>query len=131
MQTSCFSAAQWALAEDLVKVLHPFEVATTVMSAEYNVSLSCVLPIMDGLYKGVSPSTDDLQATVLLKEILQKELDRKFCLQNVEPDSLPVLAFLLDPRFKSIKFVTHAVRAQAQDCIYFRMKKFSATFIPI
>ena len=68
------SAAQWALAEDLVKVLHPFEVATTVMSAEYNVSLLCVLPC---LYKGVSPSTDDLQAIVLFKEILQKELNRK------------------------------------------------------
>ena len=111
------SAAQWALAEDLVKVLHPFEVATTVMSAEYNVSLSCVLPIMDGLYKGVNPSTDDLQAIVLFKEILQKELDRKFYLQNVEPDSLPVLASFLDPRFKLMKFVTQAVRAQAQYCI--------------
>ena len=73
-------------------MITPFEVATTVMSAEYNISLPCVLPIMDGLYKGVSPSTDDLQAVVSFKEILQKELDRKFCLQNVEPDVLPALA---------------------------------------
>ena len=80
------------------------------MSAEYNVSLSCVLPIMDGLYKGVSSSTDDLQATEIkeFKEILQ-ELDRKFCLQNVVPDSLPVLASFLDPRFMTMKFVTQAV----------------------
>ena len=53
------SVYQWSLAEELVKVLGPFEVATTVLSAEYNVSLSCVLPIMDGL-RNFQGATDDL-----------------------------------------------------------------------
>ena len=36
-------APKRALAEDLVNGLHPFEVAITIMSTEYNISLSCVL----------------------------------------------------------------------------------------
>ena len=51
---------QWSLAEEWVKVLGPFEVATTMLSAEYNVSLSCVLPIMDGLRNSLQGATDDL-----------------------------------------------------------------------
>ena len=51
---------QWSLAEELVKVLGPFEVATTMLSAEYNLSLFCVLPIMDGLRNSLQGATDDL-----------------------------------------------------------------------
>ena len=47
------SVYQWSLAEELVKVLGPFEVATTV-------SLSCVLPIIDGLRNSLQGATDDL-----------------------------------------------------------------------
>ena len=37
---------QWELAEEMVKVLQPFAVATTFFSYEENVSLSCVLPVL-------------------------------------------------------------------------------------
>ena len=87
---------------------------------------------MDGLYKGVSLSTDDLQAIASSKEILQKEFYKKFCLQNVEPDFLPILAsfFFWIQGFKSMKFVTQAVRAQAQDYISCQIRKFSSTSNP-
>ena len=54
------SVYQWSLPEELVKVLGPFEVATTVSSAAYNVSLPCMLPIMDGLRNSLQGATDDL-----------------------------------------------------------------------
>lgn len=38
------SSEKWLILEDLVKVLEPFEVATTFLSGEANVSLSTVLP---------------------------------------------------------------------------------------
>ena len=37
---------QWNLAEELVKALHPIEVATTFLSYEENVSISYVLPVL-------------------------------------------------------------------------------------
>ena len=57
------------------QVLHPFEVAKTVMSAENIVPLSCVLPIMDGFTKSVSPSNGDLPAIASFKAIAKKELE--------------------------------------------------------
>ena len=60
---------QWSLAEELVKVLGPFEVATTMFSAEYNVSLSCVLPIMDGLR-----NSDDLPEISDFKQVLAEQM---------------------------------------------------------
>ena len=83
------SPDQWALAEDLVKVLKPFEVATTVLSAEYNASLSCVLPVMKGLVKKVGPVTNDidtLPSIVAVKETLSAELKEHFQLDDVKPN---------------------------------------------
>ena len=42
---------QWTLAEDLVKVLGPFFVATTYFSQEVNISdsVSSVFPVLHGL----------------------------------------------------------------------------------
>ena len=54
------TSGQWALAEELVSVLRPFEVATTFLSYEQNSSLFSVLPILygliDTLQKEPSPS---------------------------------------------------------------------------
>ena len=51
---------QWKLLEELVKPLEFLEVATVFLSKEYNVSCSCVYPIMDGLITNISPCEDDL-----------------------------------------------------------------------
>ena len=43
------STAQWALAENLIHVLRPFEVATTVLNRENKASLSSIMRIMIGI----------------------------------------------------------------------------------
>ena len=40
---------QWTLAEELVKILEPFETATTFFSYKENSSLSTTLPVVLGL----------------------------------------------------------------------------------
>ena len=44
---------QWDLLEGLKAVLHPLQVATTYLSAEYNVSVSALLPVLFGLVKSL------------------------------------------------------------------------------
>ena len=49
------TSGQWALAEELVSLLRPFEVATTFLSYEQNTSLSFVLPILYQIDREVPP----------------------------------------------------------------------------
>ena len=56
-RTLDLKSEQWTLAEELVKVLSSFEVATTFFSYEENTSLSCVLPILHGLLHGLQKET--------------------------------------------------------------------------
>lgn len=99
------TASQWALAEDLVKALWPFEVATTLLSAEYNVSLSCVAPIMAKLAKCVRELADDSPSIACFKDIAREQLQTRFNLLDVDSASLANIASGVDPRFKQLKFL--------------------------
>ena len=48
----------WDLLDALKSVLHPLQVATTYLSAEYNVSV----PVLFGLLRSLEPSESDLPA---------------------------------------------------------------------
>ena len=99
------TASPWALAEDLVKALEPFQVGTTVLSAEYNVSLSCVMPIMFKLVKAVKDSVDDSPAIARFKATARAQLQSRFHLQDIDAESLANIASALDPRFKKLTFL--------------------------
>ena len=43
------SNSQYTLAEALVKLLKPFEVTTTIWSAEKEITISCVIPMVKEL----------------------------------------------------------------------------------
>ena len=96
---------QWTFAEDLVAVLKPFEVATTMLSVE-NVSLSCILPIMKGLLSTISSKDDDFLVIDNFKAILREQLTSCFSLDILDTAGLLSLAPSLDPRFKHLSFLT-------------------------
>lgn len=98
------TSRQWRLADSLLKLLRPFESATRLVSAEQNVSLSVVIPIMEGLQKGLSSADDDCEAITSVKGILTEQITTRFKLDNLDADALPVMASLLDARFKKAKF---------------------------
>ena len=50
---------QWNLVSELVTVLEPFDVATTFLSYEQNPSLSCVLPVLQGLIESLGQFGDE------------------------------------------------------------------------
>ena len=45
---------KWSMASDLVKVLQPFECATTILSGQQYPTLSLLLPVIAGLRKGLA-----------------------------------------------------------------------------
>ena len=96
------SSQQWALAEELCTALKPFEAATRLLSAEY-VSLSAVLPIVHGLWaKNTTVKHSDSPAIRSVKATLREKLESKFELNELDADSLPMLAAAIDPRFKGL-----------------------------
>ena len=115
------SALQWSIAEDLVKVLRPFEVlvATTALSSETNVSLSSVVPIISGLLKSVPDNLDDGPEIAELKEVLRTKLTEKFDLDSLPlgTSAVSLMATILDPRFKKLSFLSATARPSAYSAL--------------
>ena len=83
-------SSSWDLLEQLKAVLYPFQVATTYLSSEYNVSISTMLPVIHGIVKNMQPDSGD-----------------------------PLLATFLDPRFKDTKFLAHSQKSSLESSIIY------------
>ena len=99
---------QWALIEKVIEVLHPFQVATTVFSGQQYITMSLVLPVVTSLREQMQGGgTKYSQQLNAFRSSLAKELTSKFSLDNVECSSCRVIASALDPRFRSLDFLSH------------------------
>ena len=100
------SPKELRVADSLVKLLQPFELATRLLSVEQYVSISCAIPVMKGLNRSLTAEDedDDCQAIHTVKYVLQGKLSKRFHLECLDADTLEVIASLLDPRFKRAKF---------------------------
>ena len=101
---------QWDLLEALKLVLHPLQVATTYLSAEYNVSISALIPVLSGLLRSLETNDNDLPAIRGCKVEISTQIQRRWNLPiSIEcsdiPKHVPLMASLLDPRFKQCKFL--------------------------
>lgn len=67
---------QWILAQELVKVLEPFEVATTFLSYEENASLSYLLPILHGSVEFLQKPAEDTPTVQQFKQKVAAEIKR-------------------------------------------------------
>ena len=65
---------QWEMLTALKDVLHPLQVATTYFSAEYNVSVSALYPVLHGLLKSLQYSDDDLPSIKACKTTIEQEI---------------------------------------------------------
>ena len=90
-----------------MKVLSPFEVATTFFSFEENTSLSCVLPILHGLIDGLqtetNPPASDSPIIQQFKQKVTAEIKQRWELDLPDLTSSWVLAPAVDPGFKQLK----------------------------
>lgn len=116
---------QWTLVEELVTVMKPLQVATTFLQYEHNSSVSCILPVINGLDLPLQASTDDTSSIKQFKEKVCSEIRSRWFLDNLNTTSLDVLASALDPRFRQLKFLNDEQRQSVKEEITCRMAAFS------
>ena len=110
---------QWNLLAELKPVLHVLQVATMFLSAEYNVSISALQPIVHGLTRSMEVTEEDSPAIRQCKCAISKELRSRWSLNSIDPTSLgsDLVAVCLDPRFKQAKFLESHQRLDLQMAI--------------
>lgn len=106
------SEHQWTLADQLVKILEEFEVATTVLSGQKYVTLSLALPVVTHLKTVADEMSQSANAGAprQFATALAQELDGKFSLSDIDTDSAAVMAAALDPRFRGLQFLSEEQR---------------------
>lgn len=102
----------WKVIEDLVPVLKPLQVATTTISGTSFPTLSMVYPIVIGLLKNhLNVQGEDSTVLVKFKEAVTKDLSSRFPKSDHDlATHHAVLTCALDPRYKSLKFMTDEQR---------------------
>ena len=113
--------SSWDLLEQLKAVLYPFQVATTYLSSEYNVSVSAMLPVVHGIVKNMQPDSGDLSPIQAFKNIVTRELTQRWHLNEIDPTnpSVPLLATFLDPRFKDTKFLNRSQKSSLETSVIY------------
>ena len=70
-----------------------------VFSAKQYMSISCAIPVVEGLNRSLSAEDEDrdCQAILTVKYILLDELSKRFHLECLDADALEVITSLLNP----------------------------------
>lgn len=109
---------EWIIAEQSVKVLEIFNVVTTAISAEQNVSASTII----FYYKQIVRHLNSFDLSTVMPEIenminkLQSELKKRF--QDIEDNQLIAQATILDPRVKQFGFIDQTKYKRAIENLY-------------
>lgn len=108
-------ASQWELLEQLVPVLQPLAKATEILCGELHVGLSFIYPvILNMVNTTLRTEASDMTAVRAFKNTVRQQLETRFKLDSDElTKSIPVVACMLDPRFKHLKFIPDSKRLDA------------------
>jgi len=107
------TADDLAVLEDIKYLLAPFDEVTTQLSSSTKVTVSCVIPISNGLVQSLYEKREQLrtkEGEELCALLIEKCKKRLF---PFEERSSPRLATILDPRFKKEGFRSHFNAEQA------------------
>lgn len=110
---------EWDIISDLSGVLGVLTDVTTYMSGELGVSCSEIFPIVHGLVNGcLKITSEDSGLIVKVKDTISDELIRRFQPSSeVAVKSTPMLASLLDPRYKRLPFLSSAQRLIVEETL--------------
>lgn len=109
--------AQWELASQLLEALKPFKAATTFLSAQLTVSVSCVLPVIFGLKAKLQPDRKDKETVRVFKQKCRVDLTTRWSLESIDFNSVLALSCAVDPRFKNLPFLSEADAALVRQCL--------------
>jgi len=110
---------EWHIISSICPVLEPIKLATAMLSAEENISVSIVLPSIAGLLEKSVIEDDDPVTVQVFKEDFQQQLATGFMLDAVYQKDVTTLhkATFLDPRFAHMSFVTGATKALVTEAL--------------
>ena len=98
----------WQQLEQIVECLRPFDVATKQMSAELYPTLGSVYPLVRGIMKRhlKKGEEEEREEVAFFKSKVKKALRKRF---NVGEEDFcdDIIASVLHPRFKKLKFLEH------------------------
>ena len=110
---------QWALLEQLAKVLEPLQMATTVFGYEVNTSSSIIYLVLHGLIRNhLKIDGKDVPAVKHFKKQVSQDLTECFEIdEECIASSIPFLCTAVDPQYSSLKFATNEQRSTAHETI--------------
>ena len=112
-------ASQWELVEQLIPVLQPLAKATEVMCGELHIGLCFICPVIFSVINTtlcVTGQESDLGFIRAFKNAVQRQLETRFKLESDGlAESIPIVACMLDPRFKHLQFIPESMREDASD----------------
>lgn len=101
-----------ALIPEVIKLMSPLKVATTLLSEEKKPTLSMISPIQTKLLKHFQPEESDPLETSRMKERFRQDFDGRY----TDLQDLLYYASALDPWFKDLAFLD-----DTKDMIFMRI----------
>ncbi|XP_076135696.1 E3 SUMO-protein ligase ZBED1-like [Alosa pseudoharengus] len=89
-------------AEDMVKVMAPVKVITTVMCEDEQPTISMMAPLRAKLKKHFQATTEDTGLIREMKKVFLDDFEKRY----TQVEDLLCIASALDPRFKSLPFLS-------------------------
>lgn len=98
------TSEEWEVLKEVCQILKPFDLATTELSAEKNISISKVIPLVSGITRAVTAPKVELKTASgkKLAKALLTELNTRF--ENIEKKTEYMVSTFLDPRFREKGF---------------------------
>jgi hypothetical protein len=119
---------EWMLIEELVKILKPLQVITTLVCSNTHSPVSMVRPLIQTVIKNhLNEEVTDSNTGQSVKNIIQAELEERFHLTwNYDSEvNARQIASLLDPRYKDLSdehidarpIIRNTVLSKIQNCV--------------
>jgi len=114
------TAAQWKLAEKVIKLLQPFEEATQDISSDSS-SIALFIPIVNSLNKLLQVDEED-HGIMSMKRKMLLSMQSRFA--RCETEDLYCLSTLLDPRFKNRVFSSQSRMISSKEMLISRCEDY-------
>ena len=125
------TSQQWDIIKNMADVLEVIEVATTQLSGEQYPTMSLVLLLVFGLRSQLADNEEASDQGVVssFKESFRTQLTQRFSLDDLVLSSLPILCSALDPRFRSLSFLTLTEREEVKQTLIEMMEDRSQALV--
>ncbi|CAH2002280.1 unnamed protein product [Acanthoscelides obtectus] len=109
-------AQEWTIIKDLIPILKPVEVITTILSGEKYPTMSSIIPLIRGLQHALVRFSTENEVCTLLKNDLVDIISRR--LGILEVNKTVAKCSFLDPRFKKLGFGNETNSSNAQKWVF-------------